>query len=106
MVPGHPQYRTLSRAELGFSLRLAACNVIAFVANKLAAQIRGPAFFRQDPRAALPGRIMPDMPGMAAVEIGNPMSRLVLMKTYDPTLHSYASPHQERRAHRRAAFLL
>jgi hypothetical protein len=42
-----------------------------------------PARFRSNPRSRLPGRIVPHVLGVAALQVGDPMSFLVLMEADD-----------------------
>jgi hypothetical protein len=46
-----------------------------------------PRRFGQDPGPQLPRRVMPDMLGMAAIEISNPVSFVVLMETDNRPYH-------------------
>ena len=40
-----------------------------------------------DPRAALPGRVVPDVLVVSALQLGHPVPLRVLVKARDPTLH-------------------
>jgi len=46
----------------------------------------GAAFGRDDPRPALPRRVVPDVLAVAALELSDPMTFRILMKPDDPAL--------------------
>jgi len=47
------------------------------------AKLRGAALFGLDPGTALPGRVVADVPGVSAGEIGDPVMLFVLMEAGD-----------------------
>ena len=42
----------------------------------------------QHPCAVLPGRVVPDVLGVTALQLGDPVPLFILMKTNDPALHA------------------
>ena len=61
--------------------------LIAFPAIEKVAKFRGAARFGLDPGTALPGRVMADVSGVSAGEIGDPVMLFVLMKSDDLLVH-------------------
>jgi hypothetical protein len=47
--------------------------------------------FRRHPRPNLPGRIVPHVLGMAALEFGNPMLLIILVESNDSPFHQPGS---------------
>ena len=56
---------------------------IAVLALEFVAEAGGAAFGGEDPGAESPGRVMADMLGVPAREVGNPVGLLVLVKGDD-----------------------
>jgi hypothetical protein len=60
---------------------------VAEQALELRAEVLGTAFGGRDPEPDLPGRIVSNVLGVPALELGDPMSFLVLMVTNNRPLH-------------------
>ena len=52
----------------------------------------GAPFRRRHPLPHLPGRVVPHVLAVAALELGDPVSLLVLMEAGDPALHGQEFP--------------
>jgi hypothetical protein len=72
----------------GHGLALRQVRVLALLAIEQLADMLASSLFGSQPWAHLPRRVMPDVLGVAALQIGNPVGSFVLVESCDASLHS------------------
>lgn len=81
-TPSKPCRRLIGAVALHLSSGLAPHTLHA---TKRAADEARPAGFRCDPRPRLPRRLVPHMLRVTALEVGDPMTFIILMEPDDPS---------------------
>jgi hypothetical protein len=73
----------------GSSLRLRGAFLVALLAFQRRTEAALTALRRGHPRPCHPGRVVPHMLAMPAIELGHPLAFLVLMEADDRALHYF-----------------